>query len=242
MKSIIISICVFLFVGCQSTSIVEQSKFKTLMIKADGEVETLPNMASFYIDLSCLDLSITESKKCLEDKSNELTKKLLSYNIKKEDIMTTAITLNKSYKWVNNSRVFEGYRSTTQTIVTVRDLEKLSIIYSDLLENKNLTLAGLNYSHSDLDSLKNEAYVKALEKADVLADKLLSKLPENSKEVLKIGNVKISSSLPNQQNEEVVEESSRMYAMNDMKNTGISINTGTIKINATLFVEYQIKK
>ena len=242
MKSIIISICVFLFVGCQSTSIVEQSKFKTLMIKADGEVETLPNMASFYIDLSCLDLSITESKKCLEDKSNELTKKLLSYNIKKEDIMTTAITLNKSYKWVNNSRVFEGYRSTTQTIVTVRDLEKLSIIYSDLLENKNLTLGGLNYSHSDLDSLKNEAYVKALEKADVLADKLLSKLPENSKEVLKIGNVKISSSLPNQQNEEVVEESSRMYAMNDMKNTGISINTGTIKINATLFVEYQIKK
>lgn len=241
MKSIIISICVFLFVGCQSTAIVESSKFKTLMIKADGEIETTPNMASFYIDLSCLDASISVAKQCLEDKSNELTKKLLSYNIKKEDIMTTAIILNKSYKWMNNSRVFEGYRSSTQTIVTVKNLESLSILYSDLLENKNLTLGGLNYTHSDLDSLKNEAYVKALEKAEMLADKLISKLPENNKEVLKIGNVKISSSLPNQQNEEV-EESSRMYAMNDVKNTGISINTGSIKIIATLFVEYQIKK
>ena len=237
---LLIGICSLLFfVSCQSNTTVERSKFKTIMIKSFGEVETLPDMATFYIDLNCLDRSIKTSKKCLVDKSNELRNKLLSFGISKDDILTTSVNMEKSYVWRNNSSVFEGYRSSTSIFITVRDIDKLDEIYTELLENRNLDLGGLGYSHSKIDSLTNEAYVNALEKSEVLAEKLLQKLPESKKEVLKIGNIEISTSLPEANENKYQAEFEMEEGIS--KNKSIAISKGTVRVNATLFVEYQIK-
>src|SRR6218665_94048 len=95
--------------ACQVNSSSSSSKFKTIMIESVGKVETMPNEASFYINLSCLDKSVASAKDCLVKQSNDLMNKLLGYGIKKEDILTTSVDLQKSYKWMNNSQVFEGY-------------------------------------------------------------------------------------------------------------------------------------
>lgn len=236
-----ISILTLLIMGsCQNHPTVVSGKFKTIMIKSFGEAETLPDMATFYIDLNCLDRSVKASKNCLVDKSNELSDKLQSFGIDKNDILTTAVNMNKSYTWRNNSRIFEGYRSSTSVFVKVRNIDKLDEIYTELLEHRDLDLGGLQYSHSKLDSLKNEAYVDALKKSEVLAEKLLSELPESEKEILKIGNVEISSSMP--EPGQLREENE--YDMEEVavaKNRVVAINKGTVLINATLFIEYQIK-
>ena len=237
----LIGICsLLLLVSCQNNGSVEHSKFKTIMIKSVGEVETLPDMATFHIDLNCLDKSIKTSKKCLVDKSNELHDKLLSFGISKDDILTTSVDMNKSYTWRSNSRVFEGYRSSTTIFITVRDIEKLDEIYTELLENRNLDLGGLNYTHSRIDSLKNEAYVNALEKSGILTDRLLEKLPESKKEILKIGNIEISTSLPETKESKFGEEY-EMVVAEDSKNKSIVISKGTVRVTATLYVEYQVK-
>ncbi|HEX5001859.1 MAG TPA: SIMPL domain-containing protein [Bacteroidia bacterium] len=210
------------------------------MIKSEGEVETLPDEASFYIELSCIDKSIKVSKNCLVDKSNNLINTLLKFEIRKDDILTTAVNMSKSYTWKFNSNVFEGYRSSTTVYVTVKDIEKLDDIYTELMENQNLDLGGLSYSHSKLDSLKNEAYVKALEKAGILADKLLEKLPESKKEILKIGNVEIKASYPKDE-ESNFELKERAANINMNANNSIAISKGTVLVTATLFVEYQIR-
>lgn len=209
------------------------------MLKSFGEVETLPNMATFYINLDCLDKSIKASKKCLVDKSNELHQKVQSFGIQEEDILTTSVTMDKSYRWTNSSRVFEGYRSSTTMFITVRDIDKLDDIYTELLGNRNLELGGLSYSHSQLDSLKNEAYVIALEKSGILSDKLLLQIPETKKEILKIGNIEITASSPNA----IQAENDVEYEMTQsisVRNKSIAISKGTIKVTATLYVEYQI--
>ena len=240
MKNLIGIISLLILASCHNTPISQPTKFKTVMIKSVGEVETLPDMASFYIDLNCLDKSVKASKNCLVKKSNELQQKLLSFGIGKDDILTTSVNMRKSYTWRNSSRVFEGYRSSTNVYVTVRDIDLLDEIYTELLENRNMDIGGLNYSHSKLDSLKNEAYVDALEKSGVLTDKLLEKLPETQKEVLKIGNIEISASMPEADDSQFME-----YEMADMAfesvNKSIAISKGTVVVNATLFVEYQIK-
>ncbi len=210
------------------------------MIKATGEVETLPDMASFRIELSCLKKSIKESKACLVDKSNELNKTLLGFGIDQKDILTTAVNLNKSYNYTNNSQVFAGYNSSTTLYITIRDLNNLDIIYTELLENRNLELNALAYSHSKLDSLKNEAYVKALKNSQVLADKLLSEIPGAKKEILKIGNVEISSSLPEAE-EAKYDLQSEAMASGLARNKSISISKGTVVVNAVLYVEFQVK-
>lgn len=228
------------FVSCQNEETVERSKFKTIMIKSYGEVETLPDMATFHIDLDCLDKNIKVSKNCLIDKSNELIEKLQSFGIIEDDILTTSVNMSKSYTWRNSSNVFEGYRSSTTVFITIRNIEKLNEIYTELLGNQNLYLSGLNYSHTKLDSLKNEAYVNALDKSGMLADRLLDKLPESNKEILKIGNIEISASTP-QVNESKNEALYKMENNMISGNKSIAISKGTVRVNATLFVEYQIK-
>lgn len=210
------------------------------MIKSLGEVESLPDMATFHINLNCLDRSIQASKNCLVEKSNELTSKLQSFGISKDDILTTSVEMNRSYAWRNNSSVFEGYRSSTAIFVTIKNIENLDEIYTELLENRNLDLGGLNYSHSQIDSLKNEAYVNALDKAGILTDKLLEKLPESRKEILKIGNVEISASMPEGKDSSLEVQYDREEGQ-AARNQSIAISKGTVKVIATLFVEYQIK-
>lgn len=240
MKKLLILLTLGILAGCQSNPTPDSKRYKTIMIRSFGEVETLPDQATFHINLACLDRSVRTSKECLVVKSNDLNRKLLSFGIKKADILTTAVDLNKSYTWKNNSRVFEGYSATTMLYVTLRDINRLDEIYTELLENQNLDLGGLAYSHSKLDSVKNEAYVNALKKADVLAEKLLTALPEDKKEILKIGNVEISASLPEPQDavrmDEVVVEQAATVS-----NQSVAISKGTVKVNATLYVEYLIR-
>ena len=228
-----------LLASCQQNATVDPSKFKTVMIQSMGEVETLPDMATFFIELNCVDKSVLTSKKCLIEKSNELHRKLHSFGINKEDILTTAVKMNKSYAWRNNSSVFEGFRSSTSIFITVKNIDKLDQIYTELLENRNIELGGLSYSHSKIDSLKNQAYLNALEKSAVLTDKLLEKLPETTKEILKIGNVAISASFPEPRNQKFLEQNE--VAADATSDSSIAISKGTVKVSATLYVEYQIK-
>lgn len=238
MKNFLFATLLISFISCQNTSNPGSSNFKTIMIESVGEVEVLPDMATFYIDLSCLDKSIGVSKKCLVDKSNEIHAKLQSFGIDKKDILTDAIRLDKSFDWSSGGNVFKGYNCYVGIFVTVKNVEKLSEIYTELLENSHLELRELNYTHSKMDSLKNEAYVKALEKAGTLADKLLEKLPETEKEVLKIGNVQFeSTSKQKHQKGIVLAAAGPNYDHNEF----VDIGRGGVKVNATLFVEYQIK-
>ena len=238
MKNILIALCVISITACERTP-GSQTSYKSIMIKSIGEVETLPNEASFRIELYCLDQSVKASKACLVKKSNELMVALEAFGISKNDIRTTSVDLNKSYTWRNNSNVFEGYRSSTALIVTVKNIDSIDEVYTELLENRNLELSGLAYNHSKLDSLENEAYMGALKKAGALADKLLQNLPENQKEVLKIGNVEITSSLP-EAKRHIGNDAAHQQAAS-VAPQSVGMNSGMMKVSATLFVEYLIK-
>ncbi|NER10155.1 Uncharacterized conserved protein YggE, contains kinase-interacting SIMPL domain [Muriicola jejuensis] len=229
----------FLFIaGCRVGSTQIQNPPKTIMLKSVGEIETLPNMASFRANLSCVESTVLAAKECLVVKSNALTDQLKGFGIAPKDILTTNVELNKKYRWDNGEQVFIGYESSTSIVVTVRSMDSLPMIYSTLLENENLNLGGLSYSHSDINGLENKAYLDALSKANALADELLSQLPETEKAISRISNVTPEVSFP-------VNDMQRNSVMNlemDMKQGGdIAVNTGTLKVRALLYVEYQIR-
>lgn len=240
MKYFITFLSLFFVLNSQGQASAENDSnvtYKTITLRSTGAVETLPDMASFNINLSCLDKSVENAKNCLAKKSNALMKTLQSFGVAEDDILTTAVNLNKSYTWERNTRVFEGYKSSTSVFVTVKNLDKLDTIYTALLGNENLDLSGLSYAHSKLDDLKNDAYVDALKKANTLANRLLEELPEAKKEILKIGNVEITASLPENHAKMAIESDRAALSSN---NTPVAISTGTVKVRATLYVVYQI--
>lgn len=236
MKIILSAVVLAVLTSCQVNQGMNDTKTKTILLESTGKVETMPNEATFQVNLSCLKPTVKEAKECLVAQSNALMNQLLSHGIKQSDIQTTSVDLQKSYTWTQNSRVFEGYRSSTSVQVKMRDLDKLDIVYTELLENENLEMGGLSYSHSAIDSLKNDAYINALKKADALADKLLQELPENHREVLKVSNVQFNTTNP-------IQYKGTRALMEASADGGgsVAISKGMIEIEATLFVEYTIK-
>ena len=142
-----------------------QKNIRRLPLRPLAKPKLMPNEASFYINLTCLKNTVKLSKDCLVDKSNKINQLLLNYGIKQEDILTTSVNMHKSYTWRSNSRVFEGYNSSSNMIVTIKKIDDLDKIYTELLENRNLELSGLNYKHSEIDSLKKYRLCECFKKS-----------------------------------------------------------------------------
>lgn len=189
MKRLIYFLLIITLIGCDT-----KENFKTIILKTNGYVEIQPDEASIIIRVNCIDKNIKTAKNCLIEKSNKLNSTLTKYDIQKQDILTTRVDLTKDYIWKNSSSVFNGYKASTSINVKIRDLTTLENLYTELLSNQQLSIGGLTFQHSKIDSLNEIAYLNALENANRLADKLLSTLPENNKMVTQISNIEISKS------------------------------------------------
>jgi len=212
-----------------------EKDYKTILLKSSGIVEVAPDEASLSLNLSCVDKNIEQAKSCLLNISSRLNEDLINFKIRKEDILTTNVNLNKDYVWINNSNIFNGYLASTTTRVKIRDLTILDEVYTKLLSNENLTIGSLIYNHSKLDSINEVAYLIALENANKLADKILSRLPEKNKAITQISNFEITRS------EISPEPNLRKLAEVEVQDQSqLTVNIGNMIAEKHLYVEFKI--
>jgi uncharacterized protein len=217
-----------ILIGCTASR-----EFKTIILKTSGIVETAPDEASITISVTCVDMIIEQAKMCLIEKTEGLNDDLERYAIPKEDILTTQVNLTKDYIWRNNSNIFNGYRASTSMNVKIRDLKILEELYATLLTNEQLTIGALTYSHSKMDSISGLAYLKALENANTLADRILSQIPEKNKVIKQISNIRTERS-------EGSPGVFRKLEVAEMDQERLPVNTGNIVNEQQLYVEYEI--
>jgi uncharacterized protein YggE len=230
MKRLSIIMSVILLISCNP-----EKNYKTILLKTSGFVEVAPDEASLSLNLSCVDKNIEQAKTCLLNISSRLNEDLINFKIRKEDILTTNVNLNKDYVWINNSNIFNGYLASTTTRVKIRDLTILDEVYTKLLSNENLTIGSLTYNHSRLDSINEVAYLIALENANKLADKILSRLPEKNKAITQISNFEITRS------EIIPEPDLRKNEESAVKyQSPLTVNIGNMIAEKALYVEFKI--
>jgi len=230
MKRLSILLSVIMLISCNP-----EKDSKTILLKSSGIVEVAPDEASLSLNLSCVDKNIEQAKSCLLNISSRLNEDLINFKIRKEDILTTNVNLNKDYVWINNSNIFNGYLASTTTRVKIRDLTILDEVYTKLLSNENLTIGSLIYNHSKLDSINEVAYLIALENADKLADKILSRLPEKNKAITQISNFEITRSKINPEPGLMKNEE---FAVQDQSQ--LTVNIGNMIAEKALYVEFKI--
>jgi len=230
MKRLSILLSVIMLISCNP-----EKDYKTILLKSSGIVEVAPDEASLSLNLSCVDKNIEQAKTCLLNISSRLNEDLINFKIRKEDILTTNVNLNKDYAWINNSNIFNGYLASTTTRVKIRDLTILDEVYTKLLSNENLTIGSLIYNHSKLDSINEVAYLIALENADKLADKILSRLPEKNKAITQISNFEITRSKINPEPGLMKNEE---FAVQDQSQ--LTVNIGNMIAEKALYVEFKI--
>lgn len=232
---------VLVFVGCSNDHRPPAKKFKTIKLSTSGKIEVIPDEATLYLQLECLDKNIEQSKTCLIEQSQEITTLLKSFEIQEEDIQTTRINQSKSYSWENYKQVFKGYLSSTSIHLKVRKIETLDKIYTALLGKEEVNINYQNLSHSKIDSLEHEAYLKALNDASMLAKKLANKAGGQDIEVLKMGNVNFTSSNPQGLYMANNESNAMLKEDKSFKSKEVQIHHGKITVSANLIVEYLIK-
>jgi uncharacterized protein YggE len=230
MKRLSIIMSVILLISCNP-----EKNYKTILLKTSGFVEVAPDEASLSLNLSCVDKNIEQAKTCLLNISSRLNEDMINFKIRKEDILTTNVNLNKDYVWINNSNIFNGYLASTTTRVKIRDLTILDEVYTKLLSNENLTIGSLTYNHSRLDSINEVAYLIALENANKLADKILSRLPEKNKAITQISNFEITRS-------EIIPEPdlSKNEEFAVKYQSPLTVNIGNMIAEMHLYVEFKI--
>jgi len=230
MNRLILILSVLIMTGCGS-----KNDYKSLILKTDAFVEAEPDEAVITIQVSCVDKKIESAKKCLIEKTEKLNSDLSSFGILPEDILTTGVTLTKDYIWTDNSNVFNGYNASTSLNVRVHDLKILDGLYTELLSNEQLTLGSLTYYHSKIDSLNGVACLKALEKASLIADKILTQLPEKNKTIIKVSNIEIPE---NDDTPRLQYKALEVAAASDQ--SSIIVNTVKIRVEQQLFVEFKV--
>lgn len=230
MKRLLYFLMIISLIGC-----VTKENFKTIILKTTGYIEVKPDEASIQIQINCIDKNLEIAKNCLLEKSNGLIATLTQFGIQAQDILTTRVDLNKDFIWQNNSYVFNGYSASTSANVMIRDLKVLETLYPELLSNDQLTIGGLTYQHSKIDSLNEMAYLNALDNANKLADKILSTLPEKNKMITEISNIEISKIDNN-----INAQPSYSREVNELEKLKLPISVGNMIAEQQLYVVFKI--
>ncbi len=230
MKKLSLMLSVVLLISCNP-----EKDHKAILLATTGTVEIAPDEASMIINTNCVNPDINQAKACLIDITSNLDSELANFGIQKKDILTTGVNLSKEYVWSNNSEVFAGYRASTTISVRVRDVTILDDLYSELLGNEKLVIGSLTYSHSNMDSINNVAYLKALDNANKLADQILSQLPEKNKTITQVSNFEISRS-----DNKAEVNYMKLEVSEALDRNTLTINIGNMIVIQQLYVEFRI--
>lgn len=240
MKKNNIIFAAILFIACGLSTINAQM----ISLTTKGEVEVIPDIVSTNISITKTNKDATILKKEIIKISEELNKRFSKLDIDKKDIQTSNLQINKEYNWINNQKVFKGYRANINTKVIFRNLKGLEKIYADLLDNEDITLNGLHYDYSKKEEAENEAYIKALNNANVLAEKLFNETKSKSFHLSKEPKIVIESISNNGETPtptpRPMYKASANYEVMDVNSSMVDVNAGTITYTKNLTVVYKM--
>ena len=237
MKNIICILAFLLLPGCYQ---VDDNKYILMNLKANGEIELIPDMASIYVNIYCVNKGLVKSNACTKEGIDALFALLDKYKVEKSDYHSSRIELEKEYIWKRDSQVFNGYKSSSQVSIVFRDLAVMEPVIAHVMQMKNADMGGLNYSHSKLDTYTREVYLKALENSKQLANDFKDEIGGASIEILRISN---ESSLLNVSEPVMAEkmESKPVSRNYESSPSVIQMNPGTLSLSREIYVQYRIE-
>lgn len=232
MKKIIYIIIVLSLFGCNKS---DDVKSILVNIEASGEIQLVPDIASIVVNVSCTNKDLSKSTECTKMSIDELFALLNEHKVNRDDYHSSRIRLEKEYIWKSNSQVFNGYKSSSTINILFRDLETMSVVITKIMTMKNASLFNLNYSHSEIDSFANKAYLEAFDNSRTLANEIKDKLGGKSVEVSQISNIREDFSI---HESDALKEKRPRYSLNEP--SIIQINPGVLKIMKSIYVQYKI--
>lgn len=235
MKKFIYIIMALSLIGCDNS---DHKKSILLNISATGEIEIIPDIASITINVSCLSKNLVKSNNCTKNRIDKLFTLLEQHKTLKKDYHSSRVNLEKEYVWRKNSNIFAGYKSSSTVNILFRDLESMSKVLTKTMLMKNINVSNLNYSHSNIDLLANDAYLAAIKNSKTLVNKIKDNLNGQSVEILEISN---SSNAFSGIESKGYEANNKGIMARKREISTIQINPGSLKLSKNIYVLYRMK-
>ncbi|MBU1132617.1 SIMPL domain-containing protein [Patescibacteria group bacterium] len=181
---VIMLLCLSLFLLMQSRNIMKAYDYigkpaeiqNTISISGEGKVTAIPDVGKIEIGVRTEKTTVAESQKENSLKMNDILKAIKAQKVEDKDIKTSYYYVDPKYDWSDGRSNIVGYTVSQAVSVKIRETDKVSEILKLATENGANIVGSLSFEIDDMVQLKEEARAKAIEDAQVKAEKLAKSL------------------------------------------------------------------
>jgi len=140
----------------------------TISVTGEGSVSAVPDQATVITGVDTRGPSPVEALESNSSAVQSLLQVLTGYGIDSRDIQTSGFSLAPQYQYPRDGDGeprLTGYSVSNQLHIRVRDLDQLGVLLEALVKAGSNRLNGIEFGHSDLQSLTDRARQAAVEEA-----------------------------------------------------------------------------
>ena len=153
-----------------------------------AQLRAFPNQADVYLSAEATQATVKAALDRVQAAVRGAYAACAKYAADTADFTAGQVSVDKEFRWTNNSQVFVGYRASQALTWRLRNLDRLGPLFETLSAGKSTRISGVHYSHSALDSLERVAESRALANARLTAEALAKVSGGMAGAALNIGN------------------------------------------------------
>lgn len=206
-----------------------------ITMSANGEIESIPDVAEVSLNVKSRAKTETEALQGLSENIQRIIDVLEDLKIKDEDMRTDSINVFPVYNQ-RDRNIIIAYESTSRVHFKTYDLSKITELMSGVMAGSDNLFSNITYTSTDKENLEDQARQAAFKKAQHKA-KLYAELAGN-----KLGNICTITEghvqvMPRRM--DMMRQESMAAAPAPM-NLSIPIKPGKIKTTANVTLVYQL--
>lgn len=144
-----------------------------LAVTGKGTVRRAPDKMKIVFSVSATEPDLASARKAFAGESAKVAEALAAAGVEISEVTTAGGYMNKSYRYEDGKRIFEGYRMTEEYTVTApMDRERLDRIKTTLFKSEAIGLLEERFELYDPEALRGEARAAAVANARTIAGEL----------------------------------------------------------------------
>lgn len=149
---------------------------RTITVKGKGDVRVTPDVVYLFVGIETVANTPGEAIKQNSILIENLKKKIVSFNVKLENVKTASYYLYKKTDHVEGKEVFKGFCVTNTLEVPVEDVGKAGDVLDGLMAEGVNVVQGVDFAIKDRKSVERDILKQALSNARLKAEDIVKEV------------------------------------------------------------------
>lgn len=158
---------VLLLLLCSSLCAWAQNDKALITVSGQAEINVTPDMAVFNLRVETLDKDLAKSKALNDERVSKTLVMAKTYGIAPEDVQTNYISVETQHSEyeAGKPRVFLGYEVSKKIVLTLRDMNRIESLLSDVIKAGVNRVEGIDFRTTQIRQHKDKARQMAIRAA-----------------------------------------------------------------------------